>query len=73
MVDIQKKELNKLCKAYNIIDSFNNMRYCKSEKLNLYDIKEGLKTQIEEILKDAGYNLKVNNSGNRFILVRCKE
>ena len=65
MVDIEKRELNKLCKAYNNIHDFNNFTYVKSDELDLYNIKEGLKDQIEEIIifnnkKDIKFNLNFN-------------
>ncbi len=71
MVDYKKRELNKLCKAYNEIHDVVNGYYLN--QINGADSKH-LRTTLdglEYLFTLNGYELKVSNS-DKFVLVRAK-
>lgn len=72
-MDYKKRELNKLCKAYNELYDFDNSRYTQFFKPeDLEDIKSII-LRLQEIINKENYDLKLNNKGERFILNKLKE
>ena len=65
MVCYEKRELNKLCRAYNDLYNFNSMGYLKDSSAD--DLREELKDKIENYINKKCYNLKLNSNDN-FIL-----
>lgn len=72
-MDYKKRELNKLCKAYNELYDFDNSRYTQFFKPeDLEDIKSII-LRLQEIINKENYDLILNNKGERFILNKLKE
>lgn len=67
-MDYKKRELNKLCKAYNELYDFDNSRYTQFFKPeDLEDIKSII-LKLQEIINKENYELKLNGSNTKFIL-----